>query len=68
MLAALDNIAEAHAVSVAAVTLAWLAAQPTILAALASARSVGQVAELQQLANVRLSADELDRLSSAPSP
>ena len=43
VLAALDEVAAAHGVPVAAVALAWLAAQPTVVAPLASARSVDQL-------------------------
>lgn len=64
VLAALDQIAEAHAVSVAAVALAWLAAQPTVLAPVASVRTIGQLADLLQMTNLTLTATELERLSS----
>ncbi len=40
VLAALDEIAEAHEAEVATVALAWLAAQPTVAAPIASARTV----------------------------
>ena len=43
VLAALDEVAATHGVPVAAVALAWLAAQPTVAAPLASARSVDQL-------------------------
>ena len=41
VLAALDAVAAAHGVPVAAVSLAWLAAQPTVVAPIASARTPG---------------------------
>ena len=59
MLAALDEIAAAHAVEPAAVALAWLAAQPTVLAPIASARTVEQVAPLIASLQLMLTDDEL---------
>ncbi len=68
VLAALDDIADAHAVSVAAVALAWLAAQPTVLASVASARTVDQLVDLCRMTNLTLSPPELERLGSAAIP
>src|SRR5208282_2868136 len=65
VLSALDEIAAAHQTSVAAVSLAWLAAQPTVLAPIASATSPDQLAQLLASADLKLSADELETLSSA---
>lgn len=65
VLDALDGVAAAHSSSVAAVALAWLAAQPTVLAPLASATSPGQLAELMASAELHLSEDELARLTRA---
>jgi len=62
---ALDAIAAAHDTSVAAVSLAWLAAQPTVVAPIASARTVAQLSELLQMGNVRLAPDELTSLRTA---
>jgi aryl-alcohol dehydrogenase-like predicted oxidoreductase len=58
----LDDIAAAHASSVAAVALAWLRLQPTVVAPIASATSPAQVAELVPSAELSLSAEELARL------
>jgi aryl-alcohol dehydrogenase (NADP+) len=63
-LAALDEVAAAHATSVASVALAWLAAQPSVAAPIASARSTGQLTELLAAADVRLSPAEVERLSA----
>lgn len=63
---ALEQVADAHGASVAATSLAWLRAQPTVVAPIASARTVGQVPELLAGARLELSADEvglLDRVS-----
>ena len=64
-LEALDEVAAAHDTSVAAVALAWLAAQPTVLAPIASARNTDQLAELLDFTELELSEEELARLSAA---
>jgi aryl-alcohol dehydrogenase (NADP+) len=64
-LAALDEIASAHDVPVAAVALAWLRAQPAVTAPIASARTPEQLAELLPVAGLRLSDDELAKLTAA---
>ena len=46
VLDALDEIAAEHGTTIAAVALAWLLAQPTVLAPIASATSPEQLAEL----------------------
>jgi aryl-alcohol dehydrogenase (NADP+) len=65
VLAALDEVSAAHGVSVAAVSIAWLREQPTVVAPLASARDVGQLAELLPGAALDLTQAELDHLSAA---
>jgi aryl-alcohol dehydrogenase-like predicted oxidoreductase len=65
VLGALDEVAAAHGSSVAAVALAWLAAQPTVVAPLASATSPEQLADLIASAELHLSEEELARLSAA---
>jgi aryl-alcohol dehydrogenase-like predicted oxidoreductase len=65
VLAALDDIAAAHATTPSAVALAWLLAQPTVVAPIASARNVEQLDELLPFTSLELSAEELDRLSRA---
>jgi aryl-alcohol dehydrogenase (NADP+) len=65
VLDALDEIAAAHGVSVAAVALAWLAAQPTVVAPIASATSPAQLTELLQSVRLRLEDSEIARLSAA---
>jgi aryl-alcohol dehydrogenase-like predicted oxidoreductase len=64
LLAALDEIAASHRTTLAAVSLAWLLAQPTIVAPIASARTVEQLAELLPAATLELTQDELSRLSN----
>ena len=65
VLAVLDEIAAAHGVAVAAVSVAWLAAQPTVAAPIASSRTPEQLAELLPSVGLRLSADELEALDKA---
>ncbi len=65
VLAALDELAAAHGTSVAAVALAWLGAQPTVLAPIASATSPAQLADLIASVDLDLSAEELERLTVA---
>jgi aryl-alcohol dehydrogenase-like predicted oxidoreductase len=65
VLAALDEIAAAHDTTVASVALAWLLAQPTVTAPIASARTPGQLADLLPFTGLTLSADELERLTAA---
>jgi aryl-alcohol dehydrogenase-like predicted oxidoreductase len=64
MLAALDEIAAAHDTEVAAVALAWLREQPTVLAPIASARNTDQLAPLLASVQLSLSEDELGRLTA----
>ena len=65
VLAALDAIAAAHAVPVAAVALGWLLAQPGVVAPIASARTPEQLAELLPVARLRLSPDEVRALGAS---
>jgi aryl-alcohol dehydrogenase-like predicted oxidoreductase len=64
MLSALDAIAAAHGVPPAAVAVAWLREQPTVLAPIASARNEKQLEPLIASASLELTRDELDRLTS----
>lgn len=58
----IDEIAERHKVSVSAVALAWLRAQPTVSTPIASARTVQQLAEIMQ--QVTLAPSEIGALSA----
>jgi aryl-alcohol dehydrogenase-like predicted oxidoreductase len=64
VLAALDDVAAARGTTVAAVALAWLRAQPTVAAPIASARSVEQLAELLAMTDLELTAEELAQLAA----
>jgi aryl-alcohol dehydrogenase-like predicted oxidoreductase len=63
----LDEIAAAQSTSVAAVSLAWLRAQPTVLAPIASATSTEQLGELLASATIELTGTDLQRLDAASS-
>ncbi|MGW3459703.1 aldo/keto reductase [Streptomyces olivaceoviridis] len=65
VLAALDEITAAHEAPVATVALAWLAAQPTVTAPIASARTVEQLPALLGVAELRLTEAEVARLTEA---
>ena len=64
ILAALDEIAAAHRTTVAATALAWLRAQPGVVAPIASARTSSQLADLLPMATLTLTEAELARLSA----
>jgi aryl-alcohol dehydrogenase-like predicted oxidoreductase len=63
LLGVLDDIAAAHDVPVAAVSLAWLAAQRTVAAPIASARTLTQLHEILPTLQLQLSDDELGALT-----
>jgi aryl-alcohol dehydrogenase-like predicted oxidoreductase len=65
LLTVLDAVATVHETTIAAVALAWLAMQPTVVAPIASARTPGQLAELLQMASCELSDGELRVLRDA---
>jgi aryl-alcohol dehydrogenase-like predicted oxidoreductase len=68
LLAALDDVAADHGTSVTAIALAWLAAQRTVAAPIASARTVEQVADLLAAGRVRLTPQDVEQLSAATEP
>ncbi|MET9075486.1 aldo/keto reductase [Streptomyces sp. NPDC004232] len=65
VLAALDEVAAAHEAPLATVALAWLAAQPTVTAPIASARTVEQLPALLGVADLKLTDEELTKLTAA---
>jgi aryl-alcohol dehydrogenase-like predicted oxidoreductase len=65
VLDALDAAAAAHATTVAAVALAWLAAQPTVCAPIASARTTAQLDQLLPALELTLTPAELAALTAA---
>jgi aryl-alcohol dehydrogenase-like predicted oxidoreductase len=60
---ALEEIGDAHGASIAATSIAWLRAQPTVVAPIASARTVEQVPDLLAGARLELSGEEVQRLN-----
>ncbi|MGW1378561.1 aldo/keto reductase [Streptomyces sp. NPDC002446] len=65
VLQALDTVATAHEAEPATVALAWLAAQPTVAAPIASARTLAQLPPLLAVADLTLTASELTLLNEA---
>ena len=65
VLAALDDVARETGAALATVAIAWTMAQPGITAALASATSLDQLAELTAALDLTLSPDQLQRLTDA---
>lgn len=65
VLTALEEVATLRGVPEAAVALAWLRARPNVAAPIASARNTGQLGALLSAAELELTADELDRLTTA---
>ena len=65
VLAALDEVAKAHHTSVAAVSLAWLRAHPTVVAPIASARTPEQLTDLIASVSLDLAATEIAALAEA---
>lgn len=65
VLTALDEIARAHDSEVATVALAWLAARPTVVAPIASARTPEQLPALLAVADLELTDEDLTRLTTA---
>ena len=61
VLAAMDEIAKDHNASLSAIALAWLRAQPTVSAPIASARTVSQLEEIVQV--VELTNAEVETLN-----
>ncbi len=68
ILAALDEVAAAHGVTPAAVSLAWLIARPSITAPIASATKVEHIGDFRAAANLKLSGDDIARLNAAGEP
>lgn len=68
LLEVLDAVAADHGTSVTAVALAWLAAQRTVAAPIASARTPEQLADLLAASRVALTPQDLEQLSAATEP
>jgi aryl-alcohol dehydrogenase-like predicted oxidoreductase len=68
ILGALDAVSARHRASQAAVALAWLMAQPAVVAPIASATNLGQFRDLVKAAEIDLSAEDLAALDAASAP
>jgi aryl-alcohol dehydrogenase-like predicted oxidoreductase len=69
LLGTLDAVAKAHETTQATIALAWLLSKPFVVAPVASASRVEQVADLTAAASIQLSRHQvtaLDRASAAP--
>lgn len=62
---ALEKISQAHGVAIATVALAWLLAQPAVVAPIASARRVDQLPHLLAAGSLSLTEDDLSVLDAA---
>lgn len=65
VLSTLDEVAAGHGVAVGAVALAWLGAQPTVAAPIASGRTPDQLSAILPALTLTLTPDELAALSEA---
>jgi aryl-alcohol dehydrogenase-like predicted oxidoreductase len=67
VLGVLDDVAALHGTTQAAVALAWLLAQPTVVSPIASARSVEQLEGLLPMVDLKLTGEDVNRLTRAAS-
>lgn len=65
VLDAMDQVAAESGATLSQIALAWLAAQPGVIAPIASATSVAQLDELIAGWDLELTSDQLDRLTAA---
>ena len=65
VLDALDEVSDETGAALATISLAWLMAQPTVVAPIASATSVDQLRELTAAMDLKLSPDQIARLDAA---
>ena len=65
VLAALQQVADGHGVTVAAVALRWLADRPTVVSPIAGSRSVEQLADLLPMQDLVLTEEETQALDAA---
>jgi aryl-alcohol dehydrogenase-like predicted oxidoreductase len=65
ILAALDAVASRYGATPAQISLAWLIAQPSVTAPIASATSVAQLVELMKAGSINLDAEAISTLDTA---
>ena len=68
VLDAVHQVAQAHGSSASQVSLAWLAAQPAVTSVILGARTVEQLRDTMQAADLELTVDEVQRLTDASAP
>ena len=68
IIGAVREVAESRAVSMAQVSLAWVADRPAVTSVILGARTVAQLEDNLAAADMRLSADETERLTEASEP
>jgi diketogulonate reductase-like aldo/keto reductase len=64
----LESIARAHDSTVARIALAWVQAQPGVSSTIIGARRLAQLEDNVQATNVKLTAEELERLDALTKP
>jgi len=65
ILDALDQVAKSHGATPTRVALAWLLAQPSVTAPIASATNLDQLHELLSAADLKLDPESLEQLNEA---
>jgi aryl-alcohol dehydrogenase-like predicted oxidoreductase len=65
ILTALDQVAKAHSATQSQVAIAWLLAQPSVTAPIASATNLNQLQELLSAADLKLDPASLEKLNQA---
>ncbi len=65
---ALDEIAKSHDATIAQVSLAWLLAQPGVTSIIIGANKMSQLEDNLKATEVKLSAEEVERLNAATAP
>ncbi|MBI9115893.1 aldo/keto reductase [Sanguibacter suaedae] len=68
VLDAVHDVARAHDVSASQVSLAWLAARPGVTSVILGARTVEQLTDTMQAADLELTGEEMQRLTDASAP
>lgn len=68
VIGAVEDIAKARGISMAQVSLAWLAARPAVTSVILGARTVEQLADNLQAADLKLSTEEMATLDAASAP
>jgi aryl-alcohol dehydrogenase-like predicted oxidoreductase len=68
VIAAVEDIAAGHGVSASQVALAWLADRPAVTSVILGARTTEQLADNLAAADVKLTPEEIERLTQASQP